>query len=248
MEGDPAMYDVTAFPLRDLTACSAALRKIGQGCSDLEETAQAIVNHLHEELRDGRSNSRICALVRFFVTRPFAKLGHSLQAVVRPLLGEEPPSPSLRCLTLAGTAGLKPEWNQREASQAHRAIPLASEAMIDRMPMIAQLISQFGLEVTMLLQPDPLLMVDLEQKSYNVFYVPEALGSPYVPAQESFVIPCGIRSVLGFGGLLPSGNLFAVILFATCVIPRETADLFRPMALSVKLAILPFENGQATVN
>jgi len=56
-------------------------------------------------------------------------------------------------------------------------------------------------------------------------------------------VPFGIRSVIGFGGMLPSGNLFAVILFTKVPIPRETADLFRPLALSVKLAILPFDSG-----
>src|SRR5262249_41137651 len=132
-------------------------------------------------------------------------------------------------------------WNDRRGSAGHRAIPLASEAMVRRSPMIAQLVSQLGLEVATLLEPDPQLLVDLEQRSYNVFHVADARGSPYVPAQESFVIPHGIRSVIGFGGLFPSGNLFAVILFTTTPIPRETADLFRPLALSVKLAVMPFE-------
>jgi hypothetical protein len=46
---------------------------------------------------------------------------------------------------------------------------------------------------------------------------------------------------LGFGGMLPSGNLFVVILFSKVYIPRETADMFRPLSLSVRLAVLPFE-------
>jgi hypothetical protein len=227
--------------LRDLTACSAALRKIGLGAASLEEAAQAIVSHLHEELRDGRRNGRVCALARFFVTRSYAKLDSELQACARQSLGSEPETPNMKCLILAGTAGLKPEWNDRMQSAGHRAIPLASEAMVRRSPMISQLVSQFGIEVHTLLEPDPHLLVDLEQKTYNVFHVPEARGSPHVPAQDTFVIPHGIRSVVGFGGLFPSGNLFAVILFATLSIPRETADLFRPLALSVKLAVLPFE-------
>jgi len=96
------------------------------------------------------------------------------------------------------------------------------------------------LEVSDILQPNPGLLVDLEQRSYNVFHVEEAQGSPFVPAQVEFVIPHSIRSVVGFGGMLPTGNLFAVILFTTIPIARQTADLFRPLALSVKLAVLPF--------
>lgn len=235
------MYDVITFPLRDLTACSAALRKMDAGAATMEDAAQAIVFHLYEELRDGRHNGRVCALVRFFVTRPYARLDAELQVCARQSLGGEPESPNMKCLTLMGTAGTRPEWNDRRASVSHRAIPLAGEAMVQRSPMIAQLVSQLGVEVRTLLDPDPGLLVDVEQKSYNVFHVAEARGSPHVPAQESFVLPHGIRSVIGFGGLFSSGNLYAVILFTTVPIPRETADLFRPLALSVKLAVMPFE-------
>jgi len=84
----------------------------------------------------------------------------------------------------------------------------------------------------------------LQQKTYNVFHVPEAVGSPYVPEQKEFVIPFGIRSVLGFGGILPSGNFFAVILFAKVPISRETAELFKTVTLAVKLAVLPFDDGR----
>jgi hypothetical protein len=236
------MYDVTSYPLRDLTACSAALRKISGG-KRLEDAAQAIVMHLYEELRDGREKSRICALARFFVTRQFGRLGAELQSCARRLLGDVPPSNQMRCLVLMGSAGVRPEWNDLEASVGHRAIPLASAAMLERSPMIFQLVRQFGLEPATLVEADSSLLVDLEQKSYNVFHVPVARDSPYVPAQAEFVVPYGICSVIGFGGMLPSSNLFAVILFTKVPIPREIADLFRPLALSVKLAILPFESG-----
>ncbi len=88
---------------------------------------------------------------------------------------------------------------------------------------------------------DPHHPLELEQQHYNVFYVPQAVGSPLVPHQDDFVIPCSIQSVLGFGGLLPSGNLFAIVLFSKVPLPRETANLFKTLALSVKLAILPFD-------
>ena len=45
-----------------------------------------------------------------------------------------------------------------------------------------------------------------------------------------FVIPFGIRSVLGFGGMLPSGNVFAVILFAQIHVPRDIAEFFKTLA------------------
>ena len=83
----------------------------------------------------------------------------------------------------------------------------------------------------------------MEQKTYNTFYVPDAVGSPYIPAQEDFVIRHGIQSVLGFGGILMSGALFAIVLFSKTRIPRETAENFKTLAPNVKQAVLPFVGG-----
>jgi hypothetical protein len=83
--------------------------------------------------------------------------------------------------------------------------------------------------------------VEPEPSSFNVFYVPEARESPYIPDQEAFVRPVGVRSVLGFGGMLPRGDMFVVILFSKVAIPRETAEMFRTLALNVKMAVLPFD-------
>jgi hypothetical protein len=84
------------------------------------------------------------------------------------------------------------------------------------------------------------LLADLSQRTFNVFHVADALGSPMVPAQQEFIAPEGIRSCLGFGGMLPEGNLFAVILFSRVRIPGETASMFKPLSLSVKAALLPY--------
>jgi hypothetical protein len=49
---------------------------------------------------------------------------------------------------------------------------------------------------------------------------------------------------LGFAGILPSGNLFAVIMFTRVAIPPETAQMFRSIALNVKMNILRFASGR----
>jgi hypothetical protein len=46
----------------------------------------------------------------------------------------------------------------------------------------------------------------------------------------------GVKSVLGFGGMLPSRDLFAVILFSKIHIPRAIAELFKTLGLIIKLA------------
>jgi hypothetical protein len=89
-------------------------------------------------------------------------------------------------------------------------------------------------------RPSRALLLDDGQTAHNVFFVPRAVGSPYIVAQEDFVVRFGIQSVLGFGGLLASGDLFAVILFSKVPISPDAADQFRVLGLNLKIAILPF--------
>lgn len=236
------MYDLRRFSLGDMTRCGAALRKIGSGASSMEEVAIRIVRYLYDAFRVADSPEPACALVRIFVTLPFGDLDDDLQRFARGLLGSEP-TPTTKCLTLLATAGAEDAWNARRASVGHRALPLASEESVARSPMIAQLLRQLGVETATLLRADGRLLIDTEQHSFNVFYIPEAKDSPYIPAQREFVIPYGIQSVLGFGGLLPTGEMFATILFTRASVPRESAELFKPLALNVKVAMLPFAKG-----
>ena len=154
-------------------------------------------------------------------------------------MGSKPESEAMNCLTLLGTVGGQPDWNSRAKSNGHRAIPLASAEMVGQIPMISRLINQFGLDVGSVLRPDSMLIGDLSERTYNTFYVPEAVGSPYIPAQNEFVIPYGIKSVLGLGGVLSSGVLFVVIMFSKVAIPQETADNIGSLAPSVKNAVEP---------
>ena len=64
--------------------------------------------------------------------------------------------------------------------------------------------------------------------------------APMIAPGSSFVVPYAIESVLGFGGLLATGDLFAVIMFSKVPIPPDVADQFRVVALNLKVAILPF--------
>jgi hypothetical protein len=234
------MYDLTRFSLADMTRCGIELRKLGGDASGMAEVGERIVRHLYEHLRTPDLSEPACALVRVFVTLPFSGLDAEQREFAEGLLAGAPPSSGMKCLVLLATAGQEAAWNSRRASVGHKALPLPSAESVARSPMIAQLIRQLGIEIGTLLAADAKLVIDADQHTFNVFYVAEAPGSPYIPAQKEFVIPYGVRSVLGFGGLLPNGELFATILFARVAIPREVADLFRTLALNVKVAMLPF--------
>lgn len=235
------MYDLREFTLKDMTNCGAALRKLGAGATSMEEVANRIGRYLYEHFVNQQTGEHACALVRLFKTRPYNELDLVLRESIQERLGGSPEDPTMKCLTLLATAGVKPAWNDRRLSRSHKASPLSGVDINVQYPMFSQLIKQFGLELDTVVQPDPALLVDLEHRTFNVFYVADAMGSPYIPAQTDFVIPFGIRSVLGFGGMLPTGNLFIVILFTGVHLPRETAEYFKTLALNVKMALLPFE-------
>lgn len=235
------MHDLTNFDLREMTKCGSALRQSGKDSKNLEEVAGSIVRYLYDHLIDGSTGEKACALVRFFKTHNFSDLDEDLKKFARGLLSGQPEAPDMKCLTLMATAGEKPEWNSRQTSSGHKAIPLPSAEAVERLPMIVNLIKQLGLDVSQVVKPAPGILLDIEETQYGVFHVPDAVDSQYIPAQEEFVIPRGIKSVLGFGGLFSTGDMFAVILFSKVFISAQTADLFKTLALGAKVAVLPFE-------
>ena len=81
--------------------------------------------------------------------------------------------------------------------------------------MIAQLIKELGLELSICYAHSPDIVKELAGKRHGVFYVENALEAPTFRHSRSSSSPLRDQSVLGFGGMLPNGELFAVILFAT---------------------------------
>jgi hypothetical protein len=61
------------------------------------------------------------------------------------------------------------------------------------------------------------------------------------PAQD-FVARYGIRSVVGFGEVLPSGDLFSMILFARVPVSASSADRCRTLALDLKSCLLRYSS------
>jgi hypothetical protein len=231
------MPDRVSFSRLAAVTISANVREVAAGARSMEEAAGRIIRYLYDHILDERGN-RYCTLVRLFKTHRYDHLEPELARVARSAGGPEP-APETRCLVLLATAGQEPAWNSRHTSAGHRAIPLTTQEVVAQSPMIARLIQQFGLDVQALVNAESQLLMDPAPRTYNLFHVAEASGSPYVPAQETFVKPYGVRSVVGFGGPLPR-DLFAVILFSRVAIDAETASLFRSIALSITLALLPY--------
>lgn len=232
--------DLENLTLSAMIRLGVALRRAGQNAQSIEQVAAEVVRYLYDEFQAG-NGGRACVLVRFYFTTSYSSLDEDLRAFGSNLMRGVDLKPETRCLTLLGTAGEKPEWNSRKGSRGHQTIPLPSEEVVRALPMVSQLVTQLGLTLGTVLSPSPELVLELEQRTYNVFFVPEALNSPFIPAQQDFVIPYKVKSVVGFGGLLPSGDVYAVLLFSRVPVSRDAADLFRNAAMNLKLALLPLQ-------
>jgi hypothetical protein len=216
---------LATFDVDDVKRCSDAIRGLGSGASSMEDAAQSVARYLYEELEGA-------ALVRLYKTHAFGKLPQDVQAFVG-----EPIDPEIRCLTLLGTAGDVPAWNDRRRSQGHQAIPLPSEHVVEQLPMVLQLITQLGLEVTTVVRPDPQQARALSQRTYDVFHVADAATSPYVPAKD-FVRSHSIASALGFGGMLYTGDFYAVVIFSRVAVSADAAQMLKILALPVRVPLL----------
>jgi PAS domain S-box-containing protein len=241
------MFDLAGFGLTDSIDLGISLRRLGTDAHSIEQVAHQIIQRLHADLVDGSTGQPACILARLFKTHRYSKLGPSLQEQVRGSVGARAESLDCRCLTLLATAGATEDWDDPVRSRGHRVIPLLSADAIQGAPMLAQLFSQFGLGLTSVTDPNVPLLLRQDETTFQVFHVPEALGSPYIPAQKDFVEPFGVRSVLGFGAPLATGEVFAIIVFTRTRVSPEVAELFRPIALNVKVALLPYEGADTIV-
>lgn len=233
------MYNLATFNYREMMDCRAAIRDLlTDEPATVGEAAGRIVSFLYDNFVDA-NGERACALARMFKTHPLDALDPELRDFARQIAPDAANMRDLRCLVLLATSGQEPAWNDRHQSKGHKCIPLVSEKMVEEAPMISQLIKQIGLKISTVLRPDPAIMLEQQQKTYNVFYVPSAAGSPYIVAQDEFVRRYGIASVIGFGGLAGAGDLLATILFSKVAIPPLVADLFKVIGLNARIAMLP---------
>lgn len=232
------MTDLLKISLVDLVRLSARLRASGVQSATMEEAARGMVDELYTTLlRDGAQGGRACALVRFYKTHKLRSLDERRKQFVNTRGGGDLP-PNTPCLTLLATRGDEDAWNDVLLSTGHLAIPLRNREAVTELPMVARLVQQLGVDLGPIFDNDGTLVFQDAQRTCNVFHVAEAHGSPYVPAQASFVEKYGIQSVIGFGGVLPTGDFFAIIMFTKVHISPAVADLFKTLALAARVAML----------
>jgi hypothetical protein len=208
-----------------------------KGCTSLEEASQKVIDLVYEEFKES------IALARLFSTVPFGKLPASNRGFVS-RLGEAQGISNLineetLVLSLLGTRGIKPAWNDRIRSEGHVGIPLVSANFLDRIPMVSRLLTEVGLDLDWANQQEAVTIKTLA-RLLGVFHVMDAesaiddQGRKIISAQD-FVRDHNIKTVFGLAGGYAVGKTFlTLILFCRETVDRPKAEHFLPLLSCIK--------------
>lgn len=219
----------------DLFQLFGAVQKELGEAKTLEQAAQRTVDLMTEKFKDGLALARVYTTVPYKTLPPTNKnwVDGLVKAKQITVTGETP------VLSLVGTRGTKPQWNDRKKSEGHVGIPLASSAFVESIPMIARLLSDLGFKAEWLDRASTGVSSVTGEWS-GLFHVPDAKVSKdqksrhIIPAQD-FVAEQGVKTVFGVGGSYPNGTFFAMIFFTKEDLSKELAERFMPIISTFKV-------------
>jgi hypothetical protein len=208
-----------------------------KGCKTLEDAAQVVTDVLYEEFSDS------VILVRFFATVPFGELPAANRSFVAKLADRQNITNLIKdetlVLSLLGTRGTEPAWNNRRRSEGHVGIPLASADFIDRIPMMSRLAKEVGLNLGWIDRQEAIVIKTFAGLS-GVFYVPDAKtavddqGRKIISAGD-FVRDYNVETVFGLATGYPVSKTFlTLIAFCRETIEKSKIEQFLPLISYVK--------------
>ncbi|MEK7867610.1 MAG: hypothetical protein AAB434_13095 [Planctomycetota bacterium] len=217
--------DLTALQIADPEALLNDLApQIRQGGS-IEQVSTLLCQTLHDRCLKGAERSLV--LSRVYLSLPYSSLDSGGAQFARETFGIDP-KPADLFLCLVGTWGDQEEWKDLRRSKGHRAIPLNRET-VTTVPMLARCFQQIGFDLEVVLAGEKGIRLEGVSRSFGLFHVEDAQGSPYIPAQDGFVKPLGVRSALGCGTMLPNGAVSIWIGFSRHTVTASSALALVPM-------------------
>ncbi|MCF6148076.1 MAG: HAMP domain-containing histidine kinase [Candidatus Kuenenia sp.] len=218
-------------------------KHIKEQCKDLtcmEEIAQNMMRILYCSFTMEKEMNPV-VLARFFKVCQYEHLPENIQHYIMRKENREYISPENKYLTLLGTWGDMKEWRERTRSTNCQAFSMNNPDLLNNFPMISALFSQIGFEFPEAALPDKSIMIEGMHKKYGIFCVEEARGSSFIPKQDEFVKPYDVQSVIGFGGMYSTGNIYAVVVFTRKKLNREKAKLFLSINPAIKWTTIEHE-------
>lgn len=195
------------------------------------QAAQAVADAAYERL--GGS----LVLLRVFTTLPFAALPAPDRDLVRRKCEEKALLGALRqgtpVLTLLGTRGRNPDWDDRARSQRFRCIPLVSAAYVAAHSMLELQLRAMRFDPGLVDRWDEEVVARGRADRFSgLLYVRDAAtdrdeqGRPAVPGQ-AFVAEHGVKTVAGCGaGYARHPALATLFAFASEHLEREHVEPF----------------------
>ncbi len=200
--------------------------EIVRGCRAFgshEEVSQYVARSLYQNL--GTPGEPECALVRIYRLTPVTHLPSELQALVE--------EDERYVMALTGTYGAIENWCDRRKSANHKVIPIKKVAVQGLIPMFENiLINGMRVDIDRLYATGD--VIASTAGIAGTLYVPDVAQSPqHVPAQKEFVIPYGIKSQIGFGGVMAGGgesiSLYTLFIFTHVPVREDAAQAFFEM-------------------
>lgn len=195
----------------------------------LEPAAQTLVDAVYRRFEES------VVLARMFVTVPFDSLPPSNRHFAKRQADKAEEAGSLRTVTpvlsLIGTCGQEPSWNDRRRSNNHIGIPLISSVFVDGIPMISRLLKELGVPLDWVDSQDSTMIEKTMGRSAGLFFVGDAAqatdqrGRKIIVAQD-FVETYGVKAVFGIGGAYVGGQIVVLVVFCRGDVPRHAAESF----------------------
>jgi hypothetical protein len=196
-----------------------------------EPTVEGVAQKFTEMLYKHFTESLV--LIRLFATIPAGRLPKPSQAFVKALAASAGVSDQVTdktmVLSLLGTSGELPEWNNRRRSMGHVGIPLASVRFVDSIPMMSRLLKEIGMDLEWIDDWDTkIVSKGFLSRSTGMFFVEEAATAEdqherKIIAAQDFVSRHGVKTVFGFGsGFQGTPTLVVLIAFTREKLTRAT--------------------------
>jgi serine phosphatase RsbU (regulator of sigma subunit)/anti-sigma regulatory factor (Ser/Thr protein kinase) len=223
------------FSAERIAALTATVSRAGGQAGSMEGAARHLASALRTAFSTPDGESAV-VLVRIFQTTMWELLTPQLRSYAMARMAPGATAEGTRCLALLATLGDRPTWCDRHASRDHQALPLTGTDVIRRVPLALTVLDHLvGADAQRDAQRDG----DGRPARVAVHLVSDATGSPLVPAQ-SLVESHGVQSALGLGGILPSGEVFTVVLLSRVPIDPATAQRFGAVTEAMRGALSPF--------
>lgn len=224
---------VAGFTIDDLETFSRDLRSFGRQSSDMREAAGSIASYFSDNLGGADGNPE-AVVVLVHKTHPFHKLSDELRSLAR--LASTDVEDDTTCLVRLAVAG----YEDPDPSPSSLVQPLTPGAFREQ-PVLEVLFSVMGVDLDVALDPLEAMRANLHHRDLNVFLVQDVQNSELFggPDQRRQIEELGIRSLLGIGGALPTGDLFFVFMFTRTMVSDSSARLMRSLAPAVKASLVP---------